>query len=74
MSFQLDLPASEPFEHAVRALDPCAAEMSIVDVVLLACDLSEDATEIDDLVASAIQSGAARILPGERDPMLVSSA
>jgi hypothetical protein len=48
--------------------------MSLVDVVLLACDFSEDPAGIDDLVEGVIQSGAARILPRDRDPMLVRAA
>ena len=62
--------ASRPRERLARALDHCGPEMSLVDVVLLACDLSEDATEIDDLVASVIRSAATRIVPEQRDPML----
>ncbi len=57
-------------DGALRALDSCGPEISLVDVVLLACDASEDAAEINDLVAGVIQSGATRILPRQRDPML----
>jgi hypothetical protein len=52
------------------ANDPCGSEMSLVDVVLFACDESEDETEVADLVDCAIASGAARILPTDCDPML----
>ena len=71
MPCQPDPHPFESIEPALRALDPCGQEISLVDVVLLACDASEDATEIDDLVARVIRSGAARILPRLRDPMLV---
>ncbi len=64
----------ESIERALRAFDPSGPEMSLVDVVLLACDFSEDATGIDDLVEGVILSGAARILPRVRDPMLVRAA
>ena len=74
MPCQPELHPLERFERALRALDPCGPELSLVDVVLLACDLSEDATGIDDLVEGVIESGAARILPRRRDPMLVRSA
>ena len=74
MSCRPELHSLENALRSLRTLDPCAKEMSLVDLVLLACDFSEDATGIDDLVEGAIQSGAARILPGERDPMLVRTA
>ena len=70
MPFQLETRPRESLERALRALDPCGPELSLVDVVLLACDVSEDATEIDDLVAGVIRSATARILPQKRDPML----
>lgn len=60
-----------PLESALRAADPDGCEMSLVDLVLLACDVSEDETEVNDMVDGLIQRGAARILPLERDPMLV---
>jgi hypothetical protein len=44
--------------------------MSLIDLVLFACDLSEDATEVNDIVDGLIENGAARILPIERDPLL----
>ena len=70
MPFQLETRPRESLERALRALAPCGPALSLVDVVLLACDVSEDATEIDDLVAGVIRSATARILPQQRDPML----
>ncbi len=66
-----ELQPPESHDRALRAQDACGPEISLLDVEQLACDASEDATEIDDLVAGVIQSGAARILPRQRDPMLV---
>ncbi len=60
-----------PLETALRACDPAGCEMSLVEVVLLACDLSEDETEVNDIVDGLIERGAARILPIDCDPMLV---
>ena len=45
--------------------------VSIVELVLFACETTEDALEIDDLVEGAIRAGAARVLPREQDPFLV---
>ena len=70
MPFQLETRPRESLERTLRSLDPCGPELSLVDVVLLAWDVSEDATEIDDLVAGVIRSATARILPQPRDPML----
>ena len=60
-------------ERALWNLDPGNPERSLVDTVLLACDLSEDAMEIDDLVSGVIQRRTSRILPRQRDPMLAQS-
>lgn len=70
MSCQPELHAIEPLERALQAVDSRGLETSLVEVVLLACDQSEDATTVDDLVEGVIRSGAARILPRDRDPML----
>lgn len=62
-----------PIDHlecALRAASPSGCEMSLIDLVLFACDLSEDATEVNDIVDGLIENGAARILPIERDPLL----
>ena len=67
--------SAEPLERLLRTADPTgnggACETSLIDLVLAACDVSEDAVEVDDLVDCAIQSGAAHVLPASRDPMLV---
>ncbi len=68
---QPELQSLESLDRALRSQDPCGLEISLIDVVVLACDASEDAAEVNDLVAGVIQSGAARILPRQRDPMLV---
>ena len=60
-------------ERALWNLDPASPERSLIDTVLLACDLSEDAMEIDDLVSGVIQRRTTRILPRQRDPMLAQS-
>jgi hypothetical protein len=60
-----------PIEVALRACGPAGCDMSLVDVVLLACDLSEDEGEINDIVDGLIDRGAARLLPAGADPMLV---
>ena len=60
----------DQLERNLWNLDPASTERSLVDTVLLACDLSEDAMEIDDLVSGVIQRQTTRILPRERDPML----
>ena len=57
-------------EGLLRESEPGGSDMSLIDLVLFACDLSEDAGEINDLVESAIESGAARILPRACDPMM----
>jgi len=59
-----------PLEAALRACGPAGCEMSLIDVVLLACDVSEDETEVNDIVDGLIQRGAARLLPATCDPML----
>jgi len=71
MAYQSEPDALENLQRGLRAVDPRGPEISLVETVLLACDFSEDATEIDDLVSGAIRSQAARILPRQRDPMLV---
>ena len=58
-----------PLEAALRACDPDGCEMSLVDLVLLACDVSEDESEVNDIVDGLIARGAARILPAACDPM-----
>ena len=60
-------------ERALWDLDPGCPERSLVDTVLLACDLSDDAMEIDDLVSGVIERRTTRILPQQRDPMLAQS-
>ncbi len=62
--------AVEPVHRALLAIGPGEPETSIIDLVLLACELSEDEGEIADVVDGAIRSGAVRILPSHRDPML----
>ena len=46
-----------------------AIEVSLIDLVLAATDLSEDESEINDGIASLIQSAEVAILPRNRDPM-----
>lgn len=57
-------------EAALRALGPAGCEMSLVDVVLLACEVTEDETEVNDVVDTVIRRGAARLLPVGEDAML----
>jgi hypothetical protein len=63
-------PAPDRLERPLFANDPRGSEISLVDLVLFACDASEDETEVADLVDGAISTGAARILPVDCDPML----
>jgi len=65
--------ARQRMERALRASDPCGAELSIVELVLFACEVSEDAGEVDDLVDAMIGAGAVRLLPRERDPFLTNT-
>ena len=62
--------SSAPLETALQAVGPAGAEMSLIDVVLLACDVTEDETEVNDVVDALIQRGAARVLPAAEDEML----
>ena len=55
----------------LRAAAPAGAELSLVDLVLLACDSSEDEGEVNDLVADWIGSGAARVVPERPAPPAV---
>ena len=57
-------------EGVLRSLDPLGAEMSIVELVLFACDATDDQTEVRDLVDGLVSNGAARLLPRDADPML----
>ena len=58
-------------ERVLRRADPGCPEISIVELVLFASEASEDVGEIGDLVAAMIEAGAARVLPQERDPLLI---
>jgi hypothetical protein len=62
--------SAEPLEQLLRASHPGGGEISLIDLVLLACDLSDDAGELNDLVDCVIESEAARILPADCDPMM----
>ena len=62
--------AHHRLERELRAGHPCGHEISLVDLVLLACEVSEDEGEVGDVVDGLIDSGAARILPVRCDPML----
>lgn len=67
------LPEPRPEERLERALRVAAgdsAEMSLVELVLFACETSEDEAEIDDLVGAMIRSRRARLLPWDADPFL----
>jgi len=44
-------------------------ESSLIDLVLAATELSEDESEVNDGIATLIQSGAVAILPRNRDLM-----
>jgi hypothetical protein len=57
-------------ERELRAGHAAGRDISLVDLVLLACDASGDAGEVGDVVGALIGSGAARILPLGCDPML----
>ena len=57
-------------DSSLWAADAGGLRLSIVVLVLLACDVSEDPSEVGDLVGGAIGSGAARVLPVACDPML----
>lgn len=51
----------EPARLAPVALEP--VEATLVGLVLAACELSEDETEVMDLVAGAIDTGRVQLLP-----------
>ena len=63
----------DTLESALRSSDPAGREMSLIDLVLFACDVSEDATEVGDVVDGLIARGTARVLPIERDAMLTGA-
>lgn len=63
--------SSHPALRALRAASGAEpAQLSLVQAVLLACELSEDETEVNDLVRDLVETRAARLLPVDRDPML----
>jgi hypothetical protein len=57
-------------ELAAPAEDTAGPELSIVELVLFACESSEDALEVDDRVAAMIRRDGIRVLRRERDPFL----
>lgn len=60
-----------PLEQALRAVGGIGAEreLSVIDAVLLACELSEDGTEVNDVIDGLVDQRAACLLPVARDPM-----
>ena len=68
-----DARAPQPIPRLERALRTSARlgeERSIVDLVLLACDFSDDPLEIGELVDGLVEETSTRLLSLERDPML----
>jgi hypothetical protein len=57
-------------ESAIRTSARLGEERSLVDLVLLACDFSDDRQEIDRLVDGLVLEAASRLLPASQDPML----
>ena len=57
-------------ERALRTSARLGEERSIVDLVLLACDFSDDPLEIGELVDGLVAEASTRLRSPERDPML----
>ena len=63
-------PIGAPLDRAIRSCGPAGRDLSIVELVLLACDVTEDEGEVNDVVDGLIRCGVARVLPAADDPML----
>ena len=58
--------------RALTAIETDTGGVSLVDVILLACDFSDDQTEIADLIDDLVGSGRAQLLPFHEDRMFAS--
>ena len=59
--------------RALTAIETDTGGVSLVDVILLACDFSDDQTEIADLVDDLVRSSHARLLSLREDRMFPSA-
>ena len=57
-------------ECALRTSARLGDERSLVDLVLLACEFSDDPLEIEGLVDGLAAEASSRLLGASRDPML----
>jgi hypothetical protein len=64
------LEATGPLECALRTSARLGDERSFVDLVLLACEFSDDALEIEGLVDGLVAVSSSRLVPASDDPML----
>jgi hypothetical protein len=70
MEFDLSLSPSRSSAQSARVAPRPPVEVSLIDLVLAATDVSEDEFEVDDGIRHLIRSGAVTILSREQDPML----
>ena len=62
---------AEPLlERALRTSARLGEQRSLVDLVLLACEFSDDALEIENLVDGLVSEASERLLRASQDPML----
>jgi len=61
-------------ESALRSSARLGEERSLVDLVLLACDFSDDPTEIGELVDALVTEASSRLVGAERVRMPVRGA
>jgi hypothetical protein len=64
------LEATGPLECALRTSARLGDERSLVDLVLLACEFSDDPLEIEGLVDGLVAESSSRLVPASDDPML----
>lgn len=70
MEFDLSLSPSQYSAPSARVTPRQPVEVSLIDLVLAATDVSEDEFEVNDGITHLIQSGAVTILSRDQDPML----
>lgn len=70
MELDHSLAPSEYNAPPARVATRQPVEVSLIDLVLAATDVSEDEFEVNDGITHLIQSGAVTILSRDRDPML----
>lgn len=66
----LEFEELDPVARAVRESARLGEERSLVDLVLLACDFSDDPVEIGNMVDGLVTEASSRLLSSEDDPML----